>query len=61
MTFHTTPYRLAVLIGIIVVAWLLVLIDVLPADVAVSVNLFVILCTLAPASKRRRSSQHRHD
>jgi hypothetical protein len=55
------PYRLVVLPGIILLPWLLVLIDVLPTDVAVSVNFIIILCALTPASKWRKPSQHRHD
>jgi hypothetical protein len=55
------PYRLVVLPGIILLSWLLVLIDVLPADVAVSINFIVVLCALAPVSKWRRPSQHRRD
>ena len=61
MIFHTTPYRLAVLIGVIVVAWLLVLIGVLPADVAASVSLIVLLCALAPVGGRLGQSKDRDD
>jgi hypothetical protein len=51
------PYRLVVLPGIILLSSLLVLIDVLPADVAVSINFIVILCALAPVGKWHRLSR----
>ena len=48
---------LAVPIGVIMVAWLLVLIGVLPADVAAKVSFIVILCALAPVGGRLGRSQ----
>lgn len=48
MISRVSPYRLIVLPGVIVLAWLLVLAGVLPADVAASVSLIAILCALAP-------------
>ena len=61
MIIHTTRYRLAVLVSFIVVAWLLFLIDVLPADVAVSASFIVILCALAPVGGRLLRSQDQSD
>jgi len=61
MISHTTPCRFAVLIGVIVVAWLLVLIGVLPADVAASISFIVILSALAPVGGRLGQSQDRGD
>ena len=61
MVFHTTPYRLAVLIGLIVLSWLLVSTGVLPADVAISVNFIVVLCALAPVSEWLGKSRRWHD
>ena len=51
MILHTPPYRLVVLPGIIVLIWLLVLVGVLPADVAASVSTIVVLCALTPVGK----------
>jgi hypothetical protein len=61
MNLHGALYRLVVLPGVILLSWLLVLVEVLPPEVAVSVNLVVILCILAPASKWRRPGRHRRD
>ena len=61
MILHTCPYRLVVLPGIIVLIWLLVLVGVLPADVAASVSLIVILCAFAPVGGRLGQSQDRGD
>ena len=47
MILYTSPYRLVVLPGIIVLIWLLVLVGVFRADVAVSVSTIVVLCALA--------------
>lgn len=58
MVLLTTPHRLVVLPGIIVVVWLLATIGVLPADIVASISFIAILCTLVPISKwlgRRRS------
>lgn len=59
MISHTSPYRLIVLPGVIVLAWLLVLAGVLPADVAASVSYIVILCALAPVGRWFGQSQDR--
>jgi hypothetical protein len=61
MVFHKMPYRLAVLVGFIVVAWLLVAVGVLPADVAASASFIVILCALAPTAGRLGRNQDRSD
>jgi hypothetical protein len=61
MILHISPYRLVVLPGVIVLAWLLVLAGVLPADVAASVSFIVILCAFAPAGGRLGQSQDRGD
>ena len=61
MVFHKTPYRLVVLVVLIIVAWLLVLVGVLPADLAASVSLIVILCALAPVAGRLGRNQDRTD
>jgi hypothetical protein len=61
MILHISPYRLVVLPGVIVLAWLLVLAGVLPADVAASVSFIVILCALAPMGGRLGQSQDRGD
>ena len=61
MILHTSPYRLVVLPGIVVLIWLLVLVGVLPADVAVSASFIVILCALAPVGGRLLRSQDQSD
>jgi hypothetical protein len=61
MILHTSPYRLVVLPGVIVLAWLLVLASVLPADVAASLSAIVVLCALAPMSGRLGQNQDRGD
>lgn len=53
MILHTFPYRLVVLPGMIVLIWLLVLVGVLPADVAASVSTIVVLCALAPVGRAK--------
>jgi hypothetical protein len=59
MILHTFPYRLVVLPGMIVLIWLLVLVGVLPADVAASVSTTVVLCALAPVGRWLGQSQDR--
>jgi hypothetical protein len=57
MVLLTTPHRLVVLPGIIVIVWLLVATDVFPANIVASTSFIAILCTLVPACKwldRRR-------
>ena len=59
MILHTSPRRLVVLPGIIVLIWLLVLVGVLPAGVAASVSTIVVLCALAPVGRWLGQSQDR--
>jgi amino acid transporter len=59
MILHTSPYRLVVLPGIIVLIWLLALVGVLPADVVASVSTIVVLCALAPVGRWFGQSQDR--
>jgi hypothetical protein len=61
MVLLTTPYRIVVLLGIILLSWLFVFVGVLPPDVAVSINFTVILCAFLPVSKSCRLGRHRYD
>jgi hypothetical protein len=61
MILQQTPHRLVILFGVIVVAWLLVLVGVLPAEVAASASFIVILCALAPIAGRLGRDQDRSD